>query len=649
MIILGFIKFVVFVSILAFSSWQFLRKILKQNEVYILLPLSVILSISTFVFVSNILGYFVPITTSFVVVLVALLLSGLFFLKKNPGGPLCLGLSKKHLVYIVVATVLLALMSWMVLYSNQTLDEGVHRTYAVSILNGNFPPKDPLNPGYAMQYHYGFEVLLAATSYFSGLPVQFALDVVMALLTAFIFLMVFSFAYFITKNHRIGFLSAWLFYFGGGFRYLTVFQHLDYSYTYVTDYLKQIIDIFLSTAPDSMILGPGYFHSYTIDNFGFYMYHTPSLISTAVVLIVFWLFAERERSVSNKTAINVLLGLLIGLSALMDESRFILLVAALGVFGLYKLLKAGDFSRNSLKVFFTDYGVVIFLASIVAAFQGGVLTDLVAKSMHLGHLKFINSLSGGGDLSLRMIPGLNPDYVKFYPLNSLYSWQIFLMEWGLMLILFPLAAYRLWKKGDAVFKFLILFTTISYFITLFVNYSLQPQIFSRFASVGYSLSSIIVGALLIDWMKDVVWRKRVVFILILAMSFSLVMFSLKALPAKIEPHILFNQEEISISKKAQEMIPRNAVVLGYDAYKTVELFGTYAYETDTKIWNAGSDQFIDRLNQMNISDLKERGIGYIYYDPLVREKIGDSFFLKNSGSLENIYSVGDTYSIYKLK
>jgi len=639
-----------FITCLSFFGWQFLRKILRQNEVYLTAPSSVILGTSAFVLLSNIFAYFFSVSNSFLITIVLMFVSGLFLYFKENKDDLVLGIEKKYLLYLILISISLASVYTFIFFTNDVFDEGIHRIYALSMANDNFPVRDPFNFDYSVQYHYGFNMLVAGISLLSGLSIIRSVDIGMLFIIFPVFWMVFSLVYRMTKNYKAGFLSAWLFFFGGGFRYLSVFGHLDYSQKYLTDYFKQIADIFFSNIPNSGILGPGYFHPYSIDTYGNLLYHPPTAMAMPIVLMIVWFLYKRKSFSGNKNIINTLIGSLIGLTALVSEDKFLIIISSLFIFALWEIYSQGARKiKDFVSEFFSQYGTIFFVSIFVSIFQGGVLSDMFFGLIGYSKLRLVESIAGVSAVSVRMVPGIISTS-GFYPFSELYSWIFLVTEWGIPILFFPSILYFIYKKRDKEQYIFALMILIGFVVSFVFNYSAWPAVFYRFAATSYILLEIPLGIFLVDWSKDSKWKKGVVCASVVLMAISPVMFSLKAIQVKPSLHQLsYNKSEIFISEIVKNTTNNNSIILSRDPRIVSELFGRYAYETDKKTWNTGSNPFVGYLDKINIGELRDRKIGYIYADPEFLKKFKDGFLKNNLNFLEEVYNLDNEYILYKIK
>jgi len=579
-----------------------------------------------------------------------LLGSGIFLWFGKKSGELTVGITRKQLLYLALFSALLLFVYALIFFANNVFDEGLQRSYSLSIANGNFPVRDPFNFSYSIQYHYGFNLLVAGVAVISGLSIIRSLDISLLVIILPVFWMVFALVYRLTKNYKMGFLSAWLFFFAGGLRYLTVFGHIQYSGVYFEDYLRQVANLFFSNIPNSGILGPGYFHPYSIDTYAVLLYHPPTAMVMPIILLVVWLLYERESFSGNKTILNIAIGVLIGLTALVSEDKFLVVVAALGIFALWKLFsqKVGsvkEFARRLLR----EYGFMFLIAIPLALFQGGVLTDMFFGMFKISKLNLVGSISTASALSLRYIPGIISTS-GFYPFSKIYSWVFLITEWGIPILLFPFILFFVYKKKNETYYLLTLMIVLGFAVSFFINYSAWAAVFYRFACTGYMLLAILLGIFLVDWMGDKKWRKNTVCALVVLMAISPVMFNLKAIPVRPFLHQLpYNQKEIQMSDKVKSFTERNSVIVSEDPVIVAQLFGRFAYETDSKVWNYGSEPFIKHLSGLSVDDLKQRGIDYIYADPAFLQEFKDNFLKNNITSLEKIVDLDGQYILYKIK
>lgn len=637
-------KFILFVIIIYFFGWQFLRKLLLQNKLYFLLPASLISGISLYCFFVNLFAHIFSfqISIKFTFVLFFILAVCFLFLK-NKKQIECI--DKKILFKLLLFSFLLALVYGIIIFSRSVYDYSVHNSYSQAIVGGEYPLRDPFNYAYSIQYHYGFHILPAAINVITGVSIWSSLALAMMLIIFPVFALVFALVFRMVGNYKTSFLAAWLFYFAGGLRYLGVLGDLDYSQVYLFDYIKQITSLFFG----SVHFGPGYFHPYSIDTYGNLLYHTPTALAMPIILLIFWFIFYQEKE--NKALSNVFIGVLFAFLALVSEDRFIMLVPAWILWEVLLIWKNQAITKDLVLDKVKSLGLVIIVFSFFSIFQGGIITDMFANPFHLYDLKMVSSISTGEAISFRLIPGVISTS-GFYPFDKIYSWIFLVTEWGIPILLFPFVVIYVVKKKREDYLLILLTIVTGFLISFFINYNAWAAVFYRFALTGYILLGILIAIFLADWVGENKKRKKILIGLVILMSFSPIMFNLREIPLKYNDKTLFkppyNEIEYNVANEVKKIIPKNSVILSINHVLVAELWGINSYETDNKVWNYGNEPFIDSINVRNAQDLIKRDINYIYINPEYTEKFGDEFVEKNKNYLTLVYENDSGYYLYKI-
>lgn len=649
MLLVSILALVGFFAILMFFGWQVARKLLDVHEAYLLAPVGALLGTALYIGAANALAYAFGTPLAFFVTLGTFLAGGVAFLFVRGKTELSLHISKKYLLCLGIITAALIAIYALVLLANLAYSDQLFRIYAEFIARGDFPVRDPLNPAYSIQYHYGINLLLAAAAAVSRLPMYVVLPLTLAIIAGAAFSMTFALAYRLTRSVRVGFIAAWLFFFAGGFRYLTIFLHLDYRPAYLVDYAKQIADIvFSNTLPNSMLMGPGYFHAYSVDTYSNLLYHPPTALAMPLVLLVFWLFYERGSS-SASGWYSLGIALTLAVLALVSEDKFALLALTLALFGFYRFFARGDFSWRAVRTVLLDYGAVLAGAAGIAIIQGGVVTDFFAGVFGYSKLALIPSLVGTHAFALRLVSGLTSTDGSFYPFTALYSWVYFIVEWGLPLFLFPFVTRYVAQKRNDALSFAYLFSIIAFLLSFVVQYRSEPDVMYRLAASGYMVLGFLLGLALGQWSGSIRWKRRGVLAAIVLMSVSPLFFTIKGIPLKPFLHgDGYTAAEHAAALAVQRFIPADAIVLARDPSLAAELLQRYTYETDHKQWNIQNDLFVSHLASSTVADLAARHIDYLFVDPAFKASPAYAFVKKQKTALTPLYGLNGQYTLYTI-
>src|SRR3989338_6396360 len=175
-IILGIAYF----AILFFFGWQLSRSILNENRIEHLVAFAGIFGIGLYVFFINIIGLFIPIHTTFYLVLfVFLLFASICFLGRQfrffgYQKSLEWEVSPWWRKILLFSALFLALSVGFISFNHQRDLAAARVATAVTIAEGNFPPMEIFNPTDPLYYHYAPDLFSAATYKVTGIPIYVA-------------------------------------------------------------------------------------------------------------------------------------------------------------------------------------------------------------------------------------------------------------------------------------------------------------------------------------------------------------------------------------------------------------------------------------------------------------------------------------------
>ncbi len=617
--ILIVLKAIICITVVCFFGWNFVRRVLKQNELYLTIPLSLFFGVISYVFILNVSGYFMAIQTAFYFAYLLLSVSAIaiyFFVKAEK---IELGISKKHFVILGIVTIVMTGFFAIIIKNNYQHDRDWHYGTVATIIKGNFPVKNIYIPFNYAQYHYAFDLLAASVSSILGIGVIAGMDSAYIVFFAFVFWMIFSIAFKFSKSISVAYFSAILFFFGGGFRYFTIVRDIDWANLGgFSGLISQVAHLYNNVIP----MQAGYFSGYSTSAFGTMLYHPPTMLTFPITMLVVYLMylEDKNRDVIYKVVLGVFLGFL----ALVSEVAFVYMALS---WGIWKLL---NFFKDKKYVVVSILTVAV-ISSFVAVYHGGVISDAILHTSSVG-LGADTSVSRFG---LRSVPGLI-SFGAIYPFNQIYSYAFLLIEWGFPLLLFPFAFYFFKKRRDvALFIIVVIVTLITAFI---VDYPVSVDNLARLNVVAYIFMGLLAATVLGIWYDRNKMFRPVILLVVILMVISPVFYNIKLLSARIEKKdFVFNNVdkngERDFANQIDSLIPGNAAVLTANPVVVNEIWGRLSYfGTPTKnaayYREVGAD-LPPLLKILNIDYLKERKIDYVYYDQKFID-YGGGDFLKNN-------------------
>jgi len=465
----------IFLSILFIFGWFFARCFLKENRIFVIIPLSILFGLSAYVFLLNVVSYFIPIQISFWVVLGVLILITLFFLiiYREKKERLIFGISSKW-IWIIVSTFLLIsvfnLITGLRSLENDTL-ANVHLPTATTIAEGNFPIRHINNPSDLFNYHYAADLFSAAIYKVTGLSINSAYDVQMGLGAGLIFLLSFVLAYSLLKKPFPAFLAGLCALFGSGLNFLNVFRGLPILYNKFI--LGENIEApfkFVNHAIFGELINPA---TVWIQN------HSTAIGLPVILAVIYFYFQTIQRENRYWLRLTIITGLLFGYSALSIETFFSLIAAVLIIYPFWLLFFSDQ--KTIIKRTFIVSFLILSIGFLIAFYQGGVLA--YSKGVIGSGQNFILSLRG-----IETVIGTKP----FFSFSFSFLTLFFLREFGLpLLLLIPALIY--FKKDKRIFVFLGLATIISFIIPFIIVYANFPGVTWYFFLASIIFMSLISG------------------------------------------------------------------------------------------------------------------------------------------------------------
>lgn len=656
------LKFCLFFLILFLFGWVFSIFILKERRWFVLIPVSFSLGISFYIILVNAIAYFVPVNTTFYLVLFLFLVLGvlgLFFYYRRPRPPLTLGLGKKYFKYLMLIAVIIALTGWLI---NVPLKEGDNIGFGRAavpgtILGGNFPIRDILAPWRLGINHYAFQLLSAAVDRVSGLPFWFADDIQTGIFAGLIFLLAFVLIYKIIKNEFIALWGSVLFFFCSGLNVFYIF--------------KGAIDLF-----KRYILGEQVFAVWQFVGTATEFWLRPTLMGTinlrwaavalpAVLLIIYFYFEILEsRSKKETVILSVLTGVLLGSLSLSGEVYLVIIAGVIGVATF--LFIVFEHRNNQPEIFRHILAALIILAIglIMFLYQGGVFTSLKAAGN-------TSKLSLNFDVfeSIRI---LRPEY--FSP------WCFFediFLTFGLgLFLLIPAIIY--FRKNRQILFFIVPLIIIPIFPLLFARFPVQS--FERGLYLTEGFGYLLSGLLIIKLMLGANRKEKIIlyffFLTIISGGVIFQVFNTARTLAMTHREVFFPQPPAIelIDTRIKEWIDTNTTIDDYffteiDDNLFLDLAGERKYDftqnlsfityygrlapvislsTLAPILDVPSE-WIDSIKEAKTScsrqSLKELGIKYIYFTTQWPKGLMEQCIKNNS--LELVFQSGDN-KIYKI-
>lgn len=465
------LKLIIFWGILFLFGFQLSKWLFKKSRIEILIALSGLIGTGIYIFLINVTGYFVPIKTTFYLILLFFAIIGLVLFLKNRSERLSWGIDKKWRKILLIITLLLITITFIVdnrcpLGGDQILLTCMPS--AATIAEGDFPPQAIWVPSYPLGYHYGASLFAAAIHKTTGVPLYVGYDVQVAISVGILFLLGFILIKKFIKDDRKALISSMLMLYAGGLVFFRGLKGIPILYE------KYILGRELF-APFKFVfeMVEALFSEPTIER----MIHVPTnAISFVLMIGIIYVYFYSVKQ--NNKKIIILNALFLATLALFAEVFFavfcfLLLVYPL-VFGLFKK----DWSKA--KSFFINSLLIIIIAMPIAAIQGGILTHYLGHYLDrdgydVGLLEMLGSpetelFKKGFELfKINKTPWLLVSRLSKDHRLPIYDFK-FLLQWGLLLSLTMISIVYFWKRKSRTLLFLALsffaFFSIPFLITL---------------------------------------------------------------------------------------------------------------------------------------------------------------------------------------
>jgi hypothetical protein len=632
------IKFLILVAAITFFGWQFLRRVMKQDDIALLLPFSLGFGIISYIFFCNVFGYIIDLKIlvwllPFLMIVVGLLMKRLIV------GELICSLPKRTISALIGISVIFGLLFSAIILTNYAYDEEWHGGIIATMMAGNFPPLEAYVPDATLKYHYGFDLLAASIGLFSGASLNLASDLAMILVIIPIFWGFFIVFTNIAQSRLAGWISAWLFFFAGGFRYLTLAEQIDWSRVkYVWDIFGQIAVALANVLP----MSPGLFHSYSVDSYGVLLYHRPTLLAGLTMIFIIWLiWREQEKSTLLD---QILLALAFSFLALSAETWLVLMAVPWGIMKLWQMWSRPE-ERKRL---FLSLATVTLITTFLTIFQGGVVSGVFL------HPQSAPEGEGLSSFVWRGIPGLI-SYGAFYPLTEFKSWAFWILEWGFVLIFFPFLFSFYKKKSLPTLSLLLGMAVFTILLVFNIDYPLASRDLTRLNAFAFLILALLLGPYLADRFA----HKRIwLALIIIATSISPLCFNLRLLPFRWETKGIYStyedkDNEMALVEKIKPILSESGAVLTATPYLVSQAWGRQVFwgnpEHEIALNREIPDNISRLLKEADLGYIKSRGVAYVYDNAEFRKYGGREFIERNVAGLEKVFDEGGDYLVYRIR
>lgn len=489
----GFL-FLIFLSLTLLFGYVFSKKILLENRLVALIPLSIIIGLNAYNFFVNVISYFISIKLSAWLVLVLFFVVSIFWIYKSGYKWLFLldsnSFDKRKSIFIFLVAILISFFSGIVAIKSLALDDLFigHIPLSVTIAEGNFPVMDPSLPDRSLSYHYGSDLMTAIFNLTSKIPFWLGYDLQIIFFTGSLFLLLFILIYEVTKSYRASIVGSFLFFYGTGFQWLYLF----------TEGLPNFWDKFMLGKEVEAFWSFLTFVAFPKLNtsFIFGMNNHSTIIGVPVLVLALIYYFKSLRVKDSKLSRTYILfsGVSFGYLALNLETYFI--ITSLALFSLvilYLLSKKiinldNFFDQIDGRKFFINTFLFFAISLSLAFFQGGVISNIFTDS-DTEKVHFVNNFSDF------MYFDLAPDPAKTNDPNTfirLFSYDFFL-QFGLPLLLIIPAGIYVFRQRKIETLLLLVLAGGAFLVPFLFRLPSRNWEISRFFLIAIPFFSMLVG------------------------------------------------------------------------------------------------------------------------------------------------------------
>ncbi len=369
------------------------------------------------------------------------------------------------------------------LFALHSRDEDVihgHLPFAATMVEGNFPVKDPMSPDHAIEYHYAPELVSTGLTLTTGLPVWLGYDVQVLLFSGLTVALAFLLAFELVPVFQAALVATVCLYFGGSLEWAAgIVEGVKVFWQRHEGMPVNAPWTFLATMSNAKAVAPLSNAIHNLSAAGGF-----PLTLLVLYLIIRHVFPART---TRWLSITVLTGLLLGHLALHQETNFGIVVVAvvLVVVGTFMRVlirrmhgraDGDDIRRGVMLVLILAIGIALALT------QGGVLQTVLHRHDRLG-------ASGIGLSPAFWIVGLS---LEPFPIFSFLGF----VRFGLAPLLLIPALVHFRKR--AALLFLALVACGAFAAPLLFVYKATPHEFVRFFPFATALFALIVALWLWD-------------------------------------------------------------------------------------------------------------------------------------------------------
>lgn len=467
-----------FIIACAFSfGFASLNSLCKIKSLILLLPLSFSFGLSAFIFICHILSYFLgpqvaSITTPFVLLLSGILIFSLSYkdLKITKEE-----ITIKQLISILFIALAICSLSFLAIYRFGTFDKEFHFQLAETIFHNNvYPPRDFYRPDYILLYHFGGDLLAGSIMHFCRIDVSRAYELITSTLSGITFLSFFALAWLLTKSFKISLIAGFCTYFGGGLLWLDAILRYLLKILPESDYQWNFLQTFFNIGIHGGIIDAPSLNTF-LSTYGL---GNPILILS---LILFWKIVN-ENDLREKIFYIIFLNISLFALFMCAEWLYVTFIVSIIPFLLFMIFKKEKSICFSIII-------LLFLSVLLNKTLGNVLF-LQDDLQEIGRVNIFDAEIKKKLFYIISWGRLN-DITMNYQEVFCFSWD-FISEFGLSLLLSPIALIYLIKSRDKLILILFSCIALTMPVPAIIEFKLNPVDLNRLFAFGNTMLIMLI-------------------------------------------------------------------------------------------------------------------------------------------------------------
>lgn len=468
MVLLVTLRLVAVLALSAASGWLVARRALQLRCPFAVIGMTAFAGAAFIMIAANALGYVFPIRTASVATVPLLaMICGLCL--RLPSSPR-LDPAPRLLLWLLGIMGILA--GWATArFLTSDLWTWGQLPVSATVMAGNFPIVEPINPSHALGYHYGAQFLAAVFSILTGasLAVSYNIQPFIGFIGA-LFLTV-AMLRRMTRVWLAVVLGTLLFLCASGVEWLHLIDlagdlHAAWKGHLIGHPFRQLTATFANTFGPSLLIVFGS-RTYTLG--------VPSLVGAILMIDHAWNSPSRAHGI-----VAGALAILFCLSLALTAETALVLLGASAVVTLALRRVWGNEDAPPIGRMAVAFGAIFGLAAVCSALQGGVLTEALRGSQ----------VSPG---SFEWNDGTLPLYFPGGPYFGPWDWP-FLRAVGLPFLLLPVALWIAWKRRAQPLVVLLAGIMVSHaLIPFMIRYGPRHNEMIRMLYVALACSGMFLG------------------------------------------------------------------------------------------------------------------------------------------------------------